>query len=231
MFLTSLHSKVVKTPTRLRASNDNSLQQSLQTSASSFASQTSVSCTPSSISFVASSAIRVAALAFSKSALSSRTCYFAMASSISVWYSLLCWSLAWSWAFFKPILACRRALSLATSLLVSSLFFYSDALQALLASTQRLASTRTSFQASLTHSSARKTSWIAYAKTTREYHIKGIYVYNEIVITKQTGRGLASKLTMARSLFKDIKRSGCLMCLRIAMSFGKRRGCSKALAM
>ena len=56
-------------------------------------------------------------------------------------------------------------------------------------------------------------------------------MYNEIVITKQTRRGLASKLTMARSHFKDIKRSGYLMCLRTAMSSSKRRGCSRALAM
>ena len=35
---------------------------------------------------------------------------------------------------------------------------------------------------------------------------------------------------MARSLFRDMKRSCCLVCLRPSMSLGKRRGCSKALA-
>ena len=39
------------------------------------------------------------------------------------------------------------------------------------------------------------------------------------------------KLTMARSIFKDKKKSGCLMCLKAFMSLGKRRGYSKALAM
>ena len=36
---------------------------------------------------------------------------------------------------------------------------------------------------------------------------------------------------MARSLFRDMKRSGCLMCLKAAMSFGRRRVCSRALAI
>ena len=35
---------------------------------------------------------------------------------------------------------------------------------------------------------------------------------------------------MARSLFRDMKRSCCLIRLRPSMSLGKRRGCSKALA-
>ena len=35
---------------------------------------------------------------------------------------------------------------------------------------------------------------------------------------------------MARSLFRDIKRSCCLVCLRPSMSLGRRRGYSKALA-
>ena len=38
------------------------------------------------------------------------------------------------------------------------------------------------------------------------------------------------ELTMARSLFRDIKRSGCLMHLRASMSFGKRRGYFKVSA-
>ena len=60
--------------------------------------------------------------------------------------------------------------------------------KALLASAQRLALTRTSFQASLTHFSTTKTSSIACAKTIKEYHVKEIYVYNEIIIKKQIGR-------------------------------------------
>ena len=79
-------------------------------------------------------------------------------------------------------------LSSGTSLLVNSLFFCLDAPKALLASVRRLASTRASFRASLTHFSGTKTSWIAYAKTTREHHVKEIYMYNQIVIIKQTGR-------------------------------------------
>ena len=38
------------------------------------------------------------------------------------------------------------------------------------------------------------------------------------------------ELTMARSLFRDMKRSGCLMCLRATMSFDRRRGYSRASA-
>ena len=107
MFPTSLHSEVARTPARLRASNHTSLQQSLQTLANSSASQTSVSYTPSSQNAcfeasTASSTIRMVALDISRSALSSRTYCFAMPSSISVWQSLLHWSLAWSWAFFQP---------------------------------------------------------------------------------------------------------------------------------
>ena len=41
---------------------------------------------------------------------------------------------------------------------------------------------------------------------------------------------LANILIRARSLFKDIKRSGYLMFFKVAISFGKRRVCSKALA-
>ena len=36
---------------------------------------------------------------------------------------------------------------------------------------------------------------------------------------------------MARSLFRDIKRSGCLMRLRAFMSLGRRRGYSRASVM
>ena len=38
------------------------------------------------------------------------------------------------------------------------------------------------------------------------------------------------ELTMARSLFKNMKRFGCLTRLRASMSFGRRRGCTKAIA-
>ena len=38
------------------------------------------------------------------------------------------------------------------------------------------------------------------------------------------------ELTMARSLFRNMKRSGYLMRLRASMSFGRRRGCTKAIA-
>ena len=41
---------------------------------------------------------------------------------------------------------------------------------------------------------------------------------------------LVNILTRARSLFKDIKRSGYLMFFKVAISFGKMRVCSKALA-
>ena len=40
----------------------------------------------------------------------------------------------------------------------------------------------------------------------------------------------AKELTRARSLYRDRKRSGCLMCFKAAISFSKRRGCSRALA-
>ena len=36
---------------------------------------------------------------------------------------------------------------------------------------------------------------------------------------------------MTRSLFRDKKRFGYLTCLKTSMSFGRRRGCSKASAM
>lgn len=39
----------------------------------------------------------------------------------------------------------------------------------------------------------------------------------------------AKRLTKARFHFKDRKRSGCLIFFRAAMSFGSRRGYSKAL--
>ena len=38
------------------------------------------------------------------------------------------------------------------------------------------------------------------------------------------------KLTKARSLFWDKKRSGCLIFFNAAISFGRRRGYSKASA-
>ena len=41
----------------------------------------------------------------------------------------------------------------------------------------------------------------------------------------------AKKLTRARSLFRDMKRSCYLMCLKAAMSFGRRRGYSRASTM
>ena len=40
----------------------------------------------------------------------------------------------------------------------------------------------------------------------------------------------AVELTRARSLFRDKKRFGYLMFFNTAISFNKRRGCSKALA-
>ena len=40
----------------------------------------------------------------------------------------------------------------------------------------------------------------------------------------------AEELTRARSLFRDRKRSGCLMFFKAAISFSKRKGCSKASA-
>ena len=37
-------------------------------------------------------------------------------------------------------------------------------------------------------------------------------------------------LTIARSLFKDINKPGCLIRLRASIFVGRRRGCSKAWA-
>ena len=39
------------------------------------------------------------------------------------------------------------------------------------------------------------------------------------------------ELTMARSLFRDKKRSGCLMHLKASMSLDRKRGCSKTSVM
>ena len=50
------------------------------------------------------------------------------------------------------------------------------------------------------------------------------------VFNKKGGRGNANTLTIARSLFNDIKRSGCLVRLRPSISLGRRRGCCRALA-
>ena len=41
----------------------------------------------------------------------------------------------------------------------------------------------------------------------------------------------AKELTKARSLFRDKKRSGCLMCFKASMSLGSKRGRSRASAM
>ena len=38
------------------------------------------------------------------------------------------------------------------------------------------------------------------------------------------------KLTKAKSLFRDKKRSRCLTFFKAAVSFGNKRGCSRALA-
>ena len=40
--------------------------------------------------------------------------------------------------------------------------------------------------------------------------------------------GCVEKLTKARSLFRDRKRSGCLTVFKAAMSFGNNKGCSRA---
>jgi len=38
----------------------------------------------------------------------------------------------------------------------------------------------------------------------------------------------AKELTMAKSLFRDKKSSGCLICFRASISLGRRRGCFRA---
>ena len=131
-------------------------------------------------------------------------------------------------AFFNPASAFLLSLSSVVNLEANSLHSCFAAPKDFLASMWRWTSFLASFQAFLTYSSVTKTAWVICTKMIKQSHVKKnkgekAYLYSI--------KRYDYKLTMARSIFKDKKRFGYLMCLKAFMSLGKRRGCSKASAM
>ena len=135
--------------------------------------------------------------------------------SISVRCSCLRWSSAWTSALFKNALALRHAFSKAISLLASSVCSYLRAPKDFSILAQEWASALASLLGDL----HKNHEGIPFKKRKRES------------LTQHLIRRFVRLLTMARSLFKDRKSSGCLKRLRASISLRKRRGCSKASAM